>query len=130
MAWLRLTKPVQHARRGKPVRNQPDRGLIIADRDPGTRPEETIGIADIETVPRQKLLQLQALIKGKHALIARPFLHERCTAAHSVGEIPDRQRVSFRRIVFHDDAKIRQHQKRRAAGAGRQIGRASCRERV
>src|SRR5271163_245807 len=120
LAWLRLTKPVQHARRSKAVRDQPDRGLIVADRNPRARAKPAIGIADIEAVLREQLLKLQTLIEGEHAFVARPLLHEWRAAAHAVGEITGRQRVGFSRIIFHDHAEVLQHQESRATCACRQ----------
>jgi len=52
---------VEHARRGKTVRNKVDRGLKIADGDAGARAKEPVGGADIETVAGELLLQLIAL---------------------------------------------------------------------
>src|SRR5580693_1202006 len=94
-AWLRLPQPVEHAGGGKTVRNKPDRGLKIAQRDAGARAEEAIGGADIKAVAGELLLQLIALVEREHALVARPILHERRAAAQPVGEIADGQRVSF-----------------------------------
>src|SRR5271169_3338416 len=105
-AWLRLAQPVEHAGGGKTVRNQADRGLKIADGDAGARAKEPVGGADIKAVAGELLLQLIALVKGEHALVARPSLHERRAAAQPVGEIADGQRISFGGIVFHDDAEI------------------------
>jgi hypothetical protein len=61
---------------------------------------------------------------GQLPFLPWPWLHERRAAAQAVGEVADRQRVSLRRVVFHDHPEILQHQKARALGAGgrQQIG--------
>src|ERR1700731_4253563 len=107
-AWLRLSQPVEHAGGGKTVRNKADRGLKIADGDASARAEQPVRGADIKTAAGELLLQLNTLVHRQHALVARPILHERRAAAPPVGEIADRERVSFGGIVFHDAAEIRQ----------------------
>ena len=56
---------------------------------------------------------------GQHALVARPTLRERPCPAQPVGQMADRQRVGFGRVVLHDRLEVRQHQKSRALHAGR-----------
>ena len=64
----------------------------------------------IEAALRQQLLQFQPLGARQFPLLPRPGLHERRAAAQAVGEMTDRQRIGFRRIVFHDHPEILQHQ--------------------
>src|ERR1700734_2384154 len=116
-APLLLGQAVEHFARGKTVRNLADRGLKAADGDASLRAQEPVGLANIKAMLCQKLLQLVALVRRQDALVARPVLHEGRPAAHAVGEIADRQRIGFGRIVFHDDVEILQHQKSRSARA-------------
>src|SRR5580704_9185674 len=80
--WSGLAQPVKHARRGKSIRDEADRSLIVADRDPRARTEPSVRVADVETMVGQKLLQLQTLIERQHALVARPIVHKRRTTTH------------------------------------------------
>ena len=56
----------------------------------------------------------------ERALVARPACMNGPPPRKPVGEMSDGERVSLRRIVFHDDAEIRQQQESRPARAGRQ----------
>ena len=78
---LWLPQAVKYGARGKAVGNFADRSLEIADREPGSRAEQAVGLAGVEAAPRQQLLHFIALIERENALIARPGLHERPAAA-------------------------------------------------
>src|SRR5216684_8008191 len=117
-------QPLQHVGGGKSVRRRPDGGLEAAQRLPGLSTELAIGGTLIEAALGQKLLQFQPLGARQHPLLAGPGLYERRAAAQTVGEMADRQRIGFRRVVFHDHPEILQHQEARPLGTGgrQQIG--------
>src|SRR6266403_299387 len=70
--------------------------------------------APIEAALHQKLLQFEPLGARQFPCLPWPWLHERRAAAQTVGEVADRQRIGFRRIVFHDHPEILQHQEARS----------------
>src|SRR5258708_33388482 len=72
-------QPIQDRRRGKPIGNKADLGLVLAQRRAGAAAELTVRRADIETVACQLLLQFKTLIARQHALVAGPWLHDRLT---------------------------------------------------
>src|SRR4029077_16905111 len=109
----RLPQTIEHDARGKAVRDLAVGGLEIADGDTRARTEKPVRLADVVAAARQQLLHLEALAHRPRALVARPGLHERPAAAQPVGKMSDGERISLGRIVFHDDAEILQHQKRR-----------------
>src|SRR5215831_16086358 len=119
-----LPQAVKQSARRESIGNFADRRLEIADGEPGPRTEQAVGLAGVETAPRQQLLHLVALIERENTLLARPRLHERSAAAQPIGKMADRERIGLGGIVFHDDAEILQHQKCGSAGACRhqQIG--------
>src|SRR6266536_6208005 len=121
---LLRAQAVQHLRRGEAVRDQAGAPLELADRGAGLGSEPPVLLAHVEAVQRQPLLQLVALREAEHALVARPWLHQRPLAAQAVGEMADGERIGLRGVVAHDHPEIAEHQERRAAGAGRhqQVG--------
>src|SRR5690606_34898009 len=70
--FLRTAQPYQHGLRGEAVRNEAGRGLEVADGGASLGTEAPVGVADIETAPRQMLLHLHALLQRERALLARP----------------------------------------------------------
>src|SRR3954471_16076293 len=123
-AWLPPPQPGQDRGGGKTVRNEPDRGLVVAHRGARLGPQPSVRLAGVEALAVQQFLHLAALRQCQHRLMTRPRLHERVAAAQPVGEMADRHRIGLRRIVFHDDAEVVQHQEARTLIAGRhqQIG--------
>jgi len=123
-AWFPPPQPGQDRGGGETVRNEPDRGLVVAHRGacPGAQP--AIRLAGVEALAVQQFLHFAALRQGQHRLVTRPRLHKRFAAAQPVGEMADRHRIGLRRIVFHDDAEVVQHQEARTLIAGRhqQVG--------
>src|SRR5260370_38020527 len=111
-------QPLQHVGGGKSVRRRPDGGLEAAQRLPGLSTELAIGGTLIEAALGQKLLQFQPLGARQHPLLPVPGLYQRRAAAQTVGELADRQRIGFRRVVFHDHPEILQHQEARPLGPG------------
>ena len=118
------SQPGQDCGRGKAVRNEPDRGLVVAHRGARLGAEPAVRLAGVEALAVQQFLHFAPLVARQHRLVARPRLHERLAAAQPVGEMADRQRIGLRRVVFHDDAEVVQHQEARPLIAGRhqQIG--------
>ena len=115
---------LQHGGGGETVGRGADGGLEVAQRLPGFAAELAIRGALVEAALGQELLQLQPFGPRQLALLPRPGLDERRPAAEPVGEMADRQRIGFRRVVFQDDAEILHHQEGGTRGAGRrqQIG--------
>ncbi len=70
-------------------------------------------------MPRKQLLKFQPFRPRQNTFISWPVLYERATAAQPVRQVPDRQGVSFSGVVFHDDAKVREHQEAGPLHAGR-----------
>src|SRR6185312_7054996 len=95
-AFLASPQALEHVARGKAIGNCADRGLKIADREPGLRTEPAVRCADAEA----------ALVDREHRFVARPSLHERRAAVQPIGQMADGERVSLGWIVFHDDAEI------------------------
>src|SRR5262245_36090467 len=88
-------QPLQDRNRGDTIRDQPAARLEVPHRKAGLVAEPAARLADIEAEARELLLQLQALVAGEHALLARPGLHDRTAAAQPVGEMPDRERIGL-----------------------------------
>src|SRR5262245_3538303 len=82
----------------------------MAQRAAGFAAEAAVGLAHVVAAGGQALLQLVTFLPRQHAFVSRPRLHERLPAAQPVREMADGERVGLGRVVFHDDAKILQHQ--------------------
>src|SRR6476661_5439344 len=117
-------QPLQHGGSGKPICGDPDRGLEAPQRLACLAAELAVRNTTVEAALGQELLQFQPLGARQFAFPARPGLHEGRPAAQPVGEMADRQRIGFGRVVFHDHPKILQHQKARplCAGGRQQVG--------
>ena len=93
--------------------------LEVANCRAGFKSKLTIRLTDIKPVSREQLLEFQTLRSRQNTLVTRPVLSERATAPQPVRQMSNRQRVSFGRVVFHDDAEIREHQEARPLHTGR-----------
>src|SRR6202158_5657116 len=80
--------------------------LKNAQRRARARAEIAVVFAHVVSERRGPLLHLEELAARERALVARQGLNERSAASHAVGKMTDRQRIGFRRIVFHDHPKI------------------------
>src|SRR5262249_24106345 len=69
---------------GNSVGDRAARLWELAPRVAGPAAEPAVELADVEAALGQPLLQLVALVPRQHALVARPGLHQRPTAAQTI----------------------------------------------
>src|SRR5688572_3125761 len=89
--------------------------LRLLDRRRSERTHAPVGLALVEALRDQELLQALALGSGEAWIIGRPCGREVAFALQAIGEMRDRERVGFGRIVGIERVEIARHEEGRTS---------------